>query len=104
MDKQARWERRTAMYTTAYFIRQGQLDDTFAIVEIVVDDDLDLIRKAVGAWIREAGKQDRPRLLDFLERHAATMPCTTLRKAIEKPDPNQRSHYLGLTGAASGKA
>jgi 3-methyladenine DNA glycosylase AlkD len=88
------WERRTAMYATAYFIRQGQLDDTFAIAELLVDDEHDLIQKAVGGWLREAGKQDLPRLLAFLDRHAATMPRTTLRQAIEKFDPEQRSHYM----------
>jgi 3-methyladenine DNA glycosylase AlkD len=88
------WERRTAMYATAYFIRQGQLDDTFAIAEMLVDDEHDLIQKAVGGWLREAGKQDLPRLLAFLDRHAATMPRTTLRQAIEKFDPEQRSHYM----------
>jgi 3-methyladenine DNA glycosylase AlkD len=88
------WERRTAMYATAYFIRQGQLDDTFAIAELLVDDEHDLIQKAVGGWLREAGKQDFPRLLAFLDRHAATMPRTTLRQAIEKFDPEQRSHYM----------
>lgn len=97
------WERRTAMYATAYFIRQGDLDDTFAIAEILVDDKHDLIQKAVGGWLREAGKRDQPRLLAFLDRHAATMPRTALRQAIEKLDPAQRSWYLGLR-AASGKA
>jgi 3-methyladenine DNA glycosylase AlkD len=89
------WERRTAMYATACFIRQGQLDDTFAIAEILVDDDHDLIQKAVGGWLREAGKQDRARLLAFLDRHAATMPRVALRQAIEKLDPDQRARYMG---------
>lgn len=98
------WERRTAMYATASFIRQGQLDDTFAIAEMLVNDDHDLIQKAVGAWLREAGKQDQARLLAFLDRHAATMPRTMLRTTIEKLDTEPRSHYLGLKGSTPSSA
>ncbi len=97
------WERRTAMYATSYFIRKGELDDTFRLAELLVDDEHDLVRKAVGAWLREAGKQDPSRLLAFLDRHAATMPRVTLRYAIEKLDPDQRAHYLGMKQAAAGK-
>lgn len=80
------WERRTAIVSTHYFIRQGDLDDTFAIAEILVDDDHDLIHKAVGGWLREAGKKDRKRLREFLDHHAATMPRVMLRYAIERLD------------------
>jgi 3-methyladenine DNA glycosylase AlkD len=93
------WERRTAIVTTAYFIRQGELDDTFKIAEILLNDDQDLIHKATGGWIREAGKKDRPRLLRFLDKHAATMPRTTLRYAIEHLDKKQRDNYLSLRKA-----
>jgi 3-methyladenine DNA glycosylase AlkD len=89
-------ERRTAIVATYYFIRQGDLDDTFAIAELLLDDDHDLIHKAVGGWLREAGKKDRPRLLRFLDRHAATMPRTALRYAIEHLDEEQRAHYMGM--------
>lgn len=65
-----------------------------------MNDDRDLIHKAAGGWLREAGKRDRPRLLAFFDRHAATMPRTKLRYAIEPLDPEQRGHYLGLKGAA----
>ena len=98
------WERRTAMYATAYFIRKGELDDTFALAEILVDDDHDLIQKAVGGWLREAAKRDQPRLLEFLDRHAATMPRVALRHAIEKIDKDQRAHYLGVKGSVRRKA
>lgn len=90
------WERRTAIVSTAYFIRQGDIADTFAIAELLLSDDHDLIHKAVGGWVREAGKQDRPRLLAFLDKYAATMPRTMLRYAIEHLDQTQRSHYLSL--------
>ncbi len=88
------WERRTAIVSTAYFIRQGDIADTFAIAELLLHDDQDLIHKAVGGWVREAGKQDRQRLLGFLDKNAATMPRVALRYAIEHLDQAQRAHYL----------
>lgn len=90
------WERRTAIVSTAYFIKSGDVDDTFKIADILLHDDHDLIHKAVGGWLRAAGDVDRPRLLRFLDQHAATMPRTTLRYAIEHLDDDQREHYRGM--------
>lgn len=91
------WERRTAIVSTAYFMKYGQVDDTFKIAEILLHDEQDLIHKAVGGWIRQAGKsKHRARLLEFLDRFAATMPRTMLRYAIEHLDETQRKHYMGL--------
>lgn len=90
------WERRTAIVSTWYFIRMGEIEDTFKLAEMLLNDRHDLIHKAAGGWIREAGKRDRKRLLEFLDRHAATMPRTFLRYASEHLDKKQRDHYLGL--------
>ena len=65
------WGRRTAIVSTAYFIRKCDLDDTVKIAEMLLHDKHDLIHKPVGGWLREAGKQDRQRLLGFLDQHAA---------------------------------
>jgi 3-methyladenine DNA glycosylase AlkD len=89
-------ERRTAIVSTYFFIRQNDLDDTFGIAEILVSDREELVQKAVGSWVREAGKRDSRRLLQFLDKHAATMPRVVLRYAIEKLSKAQREHYLGL--------
>src|SRR5437867_2526927 len=59
-------------------------------------DDQDLINKAVGGWVREAGKRDRRKLLSFLDKHAATMPRVALRYAIEHLERQQRDHYLSM--------
>jgi 3-methyladenine DNA glycosylase AlkD len=75
------WERRTAIVSTYYFIRAGDVDDTFGIAEILVNDKHELVQKAVGSWIREAGKKDQKRLLRFLDKHSKTMPRTILRAA-----------------------
>jgi 3-methyladenine DNA glycosylase AlkD len=89
------WERRTAITATWYFIRKGGLDDTFAIGELLVNDDHHFVQTAVGGWLREAGKRDRSRLEAFLDRHAATMPRVALRFAIEHLEPGVRKMYLG---------
>ena len=90
------WERRTAITSTYYFIRQNDLDDTFGIADILVYDQEDLVQKAVGGWVREAGKKDQKKLLAFLDRYAATMPRTTLRYAIEHLDREQKDYYMAL--------
>lgn len=89
------WERRTAIVSTYFFIRQGDLNDTFKIAGILLTDQHDLIQKAVGSWIREAGKKDKQQLLDFLDKHAAKMPRTMLRYAVKQLDPKKRELYLG---------
>ena len=93
-------ERRTAIVATYFFIRQNDTADTFKIAEMLVYDDEDLIHKAVGGWVREAGKRAPEALLDFLDRFAATMPRTALRYAVEHLDEAQRAHYLGLRSTA----
>ncbi len=90
------WERRTAIVSTYHFIKSGDLDDTFAIAEILINDEHELINKAVGSWIREAGKRDEVRLKRFLDKHAASMPRVTLRYAIEKLDKGVKNHYMNL--------
>ena len=90
------WERRTAILSTCYFIRQGELTDTFKIAELLVNDKEDLIHKATGWMLRFAGDKDPEKLLSFLDKYAATMPRTLLRYAIEKLTKKQREYYLGL--------
>jgi hypothetical protein len=89
-------ERRTAILSTYAFIRQGQLDDTYRIAETLADDPDDLVHKAVGWMLREAGKRDAARLAAFLDAHAATMPRVMLRYAIEKLDKATRDRYLAM--------
>ncbi|HET9012698.1 MAG TPA: DNA alkylation repair protein [Gemmatimonadaceae bacterium] len=99
LDRLARsanpWERRTAIVSTYYFIRAGDLDDTFRIAELLVRDDHELVQTAVGSWIREAGKRDQPRLVRFLEKHARAMPRKMLRYAAEKLPPALRAKFVG---------
>lgn len=88
------WERRTAIVATYYFIRQNDVEDTFKIAEILVHDKHDLINKAVGSWVREAGKRDKQKLLGFLDKFAPVMPRITLSYSIEKLDRKLKDIYL----------
>ncbi|MFT4049850.1 MAG: DNA alkylation repair protein [Solirubrobacterales bacterium] len=87
------WERRIAMVSTWQFIRAGQLEPTFALATMLIDDDHDLMHKAVGWMLREAGKKDEARLDQFLAQHAARMPRTALRYSIERMPPEKREHW-----------
>src|SRR5687767_1407984 len=89
-------ERRTAILSTFAFIRHGDLDDAYRIAELLLDDDEDLVHKAVGWMLREAGKRDEPRLRAFLDRHAASMPRVMLRYSIEKLDRAVAARYRAM--------
>ena len=88
------WEQRIGIVSTMTFIRHGQLDDTFAIADILLHHQHDLIHKAVGWLLREAGKKNKTALTDFLDPRYKTMPRTMLRYAIEKFPPEERESYL----------
>lgn len=91
------WERRIAIVSTWEFIRHGDLDDTFRLSKALKNDKQDLIHKASGWMLREAGKKDVNRLVEFLDENATTMPRTMLRYSIEKLPEAQRRYYLGLS-------
>jgi 3-methyladenine DNA glycosylase AlkD len=92
------WERRTAIVGTTYLIRQGDVNDTFKIAEILVKDKEDLVHKGTGWMLRFAGDKDPKRLIAFLDKYAATMPRTLLRYSIEKLSKKQKDHYMSLKG------
>ena len=109
-DGKTLWEQRIGIVSTMTFIRHGQLDDTFAIADILLHHPHDLIHKAVGWLLREAGKRDKATLEAWLQGipsqareydsvmpgrdRASLMPRTMLRYAIEKFPEAERRFYL----------
>lgn len=96
------WEQRIGMVSTMAFVRTGQLDDTYAIADIFLSrgDTLhDLLQKAAGWLLREAGKRDAGRFESWLEPRASLMPRTMLRYAIEKFPAPMRQHFLNARKA-----
>ncbi len=90
------WERRISIIATAYFIREGDFADTLKIANILLNDEHDLIHKAVGWMLREVGKRDQGVLEKFLNRNSRQMPRTMLRYAIERLPERKRKYYLNL--------
>jgi 3-methyladenine DNA glycosylase AlkD len=88
------WARRVAIVSTLGLIRAGYYSDTLNISFILLKDKEDLIHKACGWMLREVGKRDVTVLENFLNEHAAAMPRTMLRYAIERFPEGKRRGYL----------
>ena len=88
------WEHRIGIVSTMTLIRHGQTADTYAIADILLHHPHDLIQKAVGWLLREAGKRDEAKLKAYLEPRYQSMPRTMLRYAIEKFSEADRQRYL----------
>jgi 3-methyladenine DNA glycosylase AlkD len=88
------WERRIAIISTLYFIRDNAFDDTLNIAKTLLHDEQDLLHKAVGWLLREVGKRDLDTEETFLLKHYQEMPRTMLRYAIERFPEKRRQQYL----------
>ncbi len=92
------WERRVAIIATFHDIKQGKYQETFRVACILLNDQHDLIHKAVGWMLREVGKRCGQAIEEeFLRQHYQSMPRTMLRYAIERFTPELRKKYLNGT-------
>lgn len=89
------WERRIAIVATWYFIHNNVCSITFDLAETLLNDSEDLIHKAAGWMLREAGKKDIKALKIFLDIHSYKMPRTMLRYSIERFSDKDKKHYMG---------
>lgn len=91
------WDRRIAMVSTFSLIRAGDSALTFELARLFLTDKEDLMHKAAGWMLREAGKREPRELLRFIEEHGTAMPRTMLRYSIEKFSPATRAEILRKT-------
>ena len=88
------WRRRVAIIATLHYIKQHAFEDTLRISDMLLEDEEDLIHKAVGWMLREVGKRDMQAEMLFLQPRYKRMPRTMLRYAIEKFPGSLRQDYL----------
>ncbi|MBL7716838.1 MAG: DNA alkylation repair protein [Bdellovibrionales bacterium] len=93
------WIRRVAMLSTFAWIRRGKTEPVWVIAADLLKDEQDLIHKASGWMLREAGKKDLLGLRRFLKAHAAVMPRTMLRYSIEKMSAAERKKWMNQKGS-----
>lgn len=90
------WQRRIAVVACMKFIKADDFEDILKLAVLLIEDDHDLMHKAIGWMLREVGKRDIKVLKKFLDNYTTKMPRTTLRYAIEKMPEKQRKGYLKL--------
>lgn len=88
------WEKRISIVATLTLVRSGDLVDCFKLCEMHLANKHDLMHKACGWMLREAGKQDQGTLTQFLNKHIKVIPRTMLRYAIERYPEKQRKEFL----------
>lgn len=76
-------ERRTALVATHAFIKRGEVEDTFRIAGILAGDPDEFVQKAIGSWVREAGKRDEVALVSYLTAHLHRLPRATVTAATK---------------------
>ena len=88
------WDNRIAIVSTLTFIRNNDLDDTYQLSLKMMNHKHDLMHKAIGWMLREAGKRDTKRLYNFVMEYRNIMPRTMLRYSIEKFDKETRKELM----------
>lgn len=96
------WEQRIAIVSTLTLIRAMRFADTLRLAKRFLSHSHPLMHKATGWMLREVGKRDMTTLREFLDEHAARMPRTALRYAIEKMDAEERKAYMAIPRAKEG--
>ena len=88
------WVRRISIVSTFTFIKNNEFKTTLKIAKLLLNDNHDLIHKALGWMLREIYKRDERIIKRFLRQNYAQIPRTTLRYAIERMDKEERLLYL----------
>jgi len=93
-ESKSLWERRISIVATYYFIKNNDYKDTYLLSKKLIGDKEDLIHKATGWMLREAGKRDLKKEMKFLDKYSSIMSRTMLRYSIEKFPEEWRLKYL----------
>ena len=88
------WDQRIAVIATFAFIKKGDFTDIINLSEQFLSHKHDLMHKAVGWMLREAGKRDKTVLINFLNKHHKVMPRTMLRYSLEKLTAEEKAYYM----------
>ena len=88
------WKKRISILATFYFIRKNDFGTTMQLSELLLNDDHDLIHKAVGWMLREVANRNMNIAREFLEKHCKVMPRTMLRYTVEKFPEELRREYM----------
>ena len=78
------WRRRASTYALHRFVRDGELDRPFRLLEQLLYDKEFWVQRAVGTWLRECWKEDRSRTEAFLRKHARGLPRIVISVATER--------------------
>jgi len=99
------WVRRAAAVSLVRLAARGrELDLAYRVAVALRSDPGDLIQKAAGWLLREAGRTDRPRLERYLRANGPSIPRTTVRYAIEHFSDGPRRALLAATRAPGAKS
>ncbi|MGN1375910.1 MAG: DNA alkylation repair protein [Prevotella sp.] len=98
-DSKFLWDNRIAIVSTLALIRKGEFDKTYMLADKFMHHSHDLMHKATGWMLREAGKRDMNRLRNYILVHGQDMPRTMLRYAIEKFPEEERKRLLKIKTA-----
>jgi len=90
------WKRRMSVLACFYFIKKNDFNDGLTLAELLLEDNEDLIHKAVGWMLREIGKKNYGKTTSFLDKFAFCMPRTMLRYALEKFPADTRKSYMAM--------
>lgn len=94
------WRRRASTYALNEFVRAGELDKPFRLLERLLYDEEFWVQRAVGTWLRECWKQDGKRTETFLVQHSPGLPPVTVTVATERSSKAFRQKLRSLNKAA----
>jgi 3-methyladenine DNA glycosylase AlkD len=97
------WRRRASTYALRAWVRDGELDRPFRILELLLDDPERWVQRAVGTWLRECWKEDRARTERFLRANVGRLSPVALTVATERAPPVFRERLRSASRRARGR-